>query len=119
MANETLAQYQEEFGSNFDLGFDLNEYPDLVDKSYRHDVAPSFYFNVDGQYFTLWVDYLEPTEREYSEAKRYTILKAYNDGENGINIVNESVPAVFETESVDKLKDKLNEMLEPLPSLTL
>ena len=119
MSHEELAQYQEEFGSKFDLGIDLNDFPDLVDKSYRHDVAPSFYFNVNGQYYTLWIDHEEPSEREFSEAKRYTILKAYNDDENGINIVNESEPAVFETESVEEIQDKLNDMMDIHPTLSM
>ena len=119
MADELYAQYQEEFGAKFDLGVDLNDFPDLVDKSYCHDVAPSFYFNVDGQYYTLWIDHEEPAEREFPEAKRFTILKAYNDDENGINIVNESEPPVFETESVEEIQDKLNDMMDTRPILSM
>lgn len=36
--------YKNEFGADFDLGFNLNDYPFLKDKSWHNDVSPSFFF---------------------------------------------------------------------------
>lgn len=73
--------YKTEFGAEFDLGFNLADYPFLVDKSYHNDVCPSFYFVKDGQHYVLWVDYAEPAQREDEDAPRYMIQKAENEGD--------------------------------------
>ncbi|MEH8019820.1 hypothetical protein [Rheinheimera metallidurans] len=69
--------YKTEFGPDFDLGFNLSDYPQLTDKSWHNDVCPSFWFKRDRQYFVLWVDFDSPDKRE-SESKRYTITTAKN-----------------------------------------
>lgn len=51
--------YKQEFCQDFDLGFDLNDHPYLIDKSWHNDLCPSFYFKVGEQYYVLWVDYAE------------------------------------------------------------
>lgn len=70
--------YQQEFGKYFELGFNLNDYPFLTDKSYRNDICPSFYFKTAGTYYILWVDYPTPSERENENFSRYTIVEAKN-----------------------------------------
>lgn len=72
--------YKTAFGVDFDLGFDLSDYPFLVDKSYHHDVCPSFYFVKNGQYYVLWVDFADPAQREDEDGPRYMIQKAENEG---------------------------------------
>lgn len=74
--------YKTEFGAEFDLGFNLADYPFLIDKSYKNDACPSFYFVKDGQYYVLWVDFADPQQREDEDAPRYMIQKAENEGDD-------------------------------------
>lgn len=97
--------YKKEFGVNFDLGFNLSDFPQLHDNSYHNDVCPSFWFESNGQYFILWVDYEESTEREL-QGKRYTIINAENFGCSEypeIGTTDESVN-LLETEYFSELK---------------
>ncbi|PHQ76437.1 MAG: hypothetical protein COB74_02145 [Shewanella sp.] len=91
-----MHQYQQEFGEGFDLGFSLDHFPILVDKSWHNDVCPSFMFKVkavsgysgldrcenqpNDQYLVLWVDYFNENpnedERENTGSSRYTVLTA-------------------------------------------
>ncbi len=101
--------YKTEFGLDFNLGFDLSEYPLLIDKSWHNDVCPSFYFRVGGEYFVLWVDFEDPYRREYDIA-RYAVVSAENlgcdespdivCGENGIDM--------FRTDDAHSLAAYLN-----------
>ncbi|KTG18936.1 hypothetical protein AUR67_17430 [Pseudoalteromonas sp. XI10] len=74
-----MSLYKQEFGQDFDLGFDLKEHPYLIDKSWHNDLCPSFYFKVDEQYYVLWVDYADEERRE-ENTTRYTIIEAINEG---------------------------------------
>lgn len=79
MTTESTAhQYQEEFGANFDLGFDLEAYPQLTDISFCQDACPQFYFSHDDKYFLVMVDHKDICEREDESSPRYLILNAYN-----------------------------------------
>lgn len=73
--------YKIEFNANFELGFKLSEHTYLTDKSYRHDVCPSFYFKKDNQYYVLWVDYATPSQREDTNSPRYVVQLAKNEGD--------------------------------------
>ncbi|MFP3426258.1 hypothetical protein [Pseudoalteromonas sp. SIMBA_162] len=73
--------YKQEFGQNFDLGFDLKNHPYLIDKSWHNDLCSSFYFKVGEQYYVLWVDYADIEQRE-EETLRYLIVEAVNEGNN-------------------------------------
>lgn len=58
----------------------ITQHPDLVDMSYHNDICPSF--NRKGWDGTqldvrLWVDFVEPTDREFPERARYTVTR-YN-----------------------------------------
>lgn len=100
--------YKKAFGANFNLGFNLGDFPQLHDKSYHNDVCPSFWFMKNGQYFVLWVDFENPDDRE-SDSKRYTITTAENFGEDDypeIGLSDES-SCIFESESFDSLEDFL------------
>lgn len=104
-------QYQAEFGVDFDLGIDLKDFPALVDKSYRHDVCPSFYFCLNDEYFVLCTDYPDKAHREFQQASRYAILKGTNEGiETEPDIIINHAPAVFECESVVGITTKLQIM---------
>lgn len=99
-----MSLYKKEFGAQFDLGFDLANYDWLVDKSWHNDVCPSFTYKKAGQYFVLWVDYLNPETREF-ELSRYTIVTAINEGTEGCPEVFsfDGSQTVFESESVAEL----------------
>ena len=87
-----MHQYQQEFGESFDLGFSLDHFPILADKSWHNDVCPSFMFKVkavsgysdldrsesqkNDQYLVLWVDYPNETERENAGSSRYAVVTA-------------------------------------------
>jgi hypothetical protein len=90
--------YKNEFGLDFDLGFNLNDYPHLKDKSWHNDVSPSFYFSIGSQYYVLWIDHADPAEREDSNS-RYLIQEATNEG-NEIHpeIYSSDGDIVFESE---------------------
>jgi len=79
--------YKNEFGTDFDLGFNLSDYPYLKDKSWHNDASPSFYFSIGSQYYVLWIDHADPTEREDSNS-RYLIQEATNEG-------NETHPEIY------------------------
>ncbi|UJF22032.1 hypothetical protein [Shewanella sp. OMA3-2] len=82
--------YKNEFGADFDLGFNLSDYPYLKDKSWHNDVSPSFYFSIGPQHYVLWVDHAYPAEREDSNS-RYLIQEATNEG-------NETHPEIYSSD---------------------
>jgi hypothetical protein len=86
-----MLQYKQEFGENFELGFELSDYPFLIDKSWHNDACPSFMFKAkidsdssgledSSQYLVLWVDYPNKEERENTTTSRYSIVTATNLG---------------------------------------
>lgn len=96
--------YKKEFGSNFELGFNLDNLPFLADKSYHNDVCPSFHFKLDNQYLVLWVDYASVEDRE-SETKRYLIMSTENEGDDLHPELNcNNAQLILETDSFDELK---------------
>lgn len=103
--------YKKEFGTDFDLGFNLNDYPFLTDKSWHNDVSPSFFFNVGPQYYVLWVDHANPAEREDSNC-RYLIQEAMNEGDE-INpeVYSSNEDIIFESEHLTKLDTFLRVLL--------
>ena len=72
--------FKQEFGQNFNIGFDLSLHPWLIDKSWHNDVSPSFYFKAQTGYMVLWVDYEDSEQREDSEQARYVMMTAINSG---------------------------------------
>lgn len=100
--------YKQEFGAEFELGFDLTQYDWLVDKSWHNDVCPSFYFKKLDEYFVLWVDYKDPECREYEQC-RYTVISAINEGtEDSPEVFSfDDSRTVFESESVAELMEFL------------
>jgi hypothetical protein len=94
-----MLQYKQEFGEDFELGFELNHFPFIKDKSWQNDVCPSFMFKAkinsnsfglnqrpqsqsqqDEQYLVLWVDYENEDHRENTTTSRYSIVTATNLG---------------------------------------
>ncbi|WP_394390565.1 hypothetical protein [Shewanella woodyi] len=89
-----MLQYRQEFGEDFELGFELGHFPFLQDKSWHNDVCPSFMFkgkvepNIpvsnqclqDEQYLVLWVDFPHEDDRENTTSSRYSIVTATNLG---------------------------------------
>ena len=60
------------------------EFPDFVldveipegftDESWRNDVCPRFDKQLpNGSWLVLWVDYLDPNDREYTKEKRFAV----------------------------------------------
>lgn len=105
--------YKTEFGSAFDVGFQLNNYPKLIDKSWHNDVCPSFYFKVSDDYFVLWVDYKEHHRRELDSA-RYTVVSAENlDCDESPDIVcGQDGEVVFSTENPESLSAYLDSVMK-------
>ncbi|QFU21273.1 hypothetical protein FM038_003340 [Shewanella eurypsychrophilus] len=104
--------YKQEFGQNFNLGFDLSQYPWLVDKSWHNDVSPSFYFKTSTGYMVLWVDYEDPVQREDSVQKRYVVMTTANSGTDEFPDIhhNEDSEVILETESPTELITYLNQL---------
>lgn len=74
--------YNSAFSHTFELGFKIEEFPvKLVDRSYQNDICPSFYFQINDEYFILWVDYKNKELREDPESYRYSIAYAINEGD--------------------------------------
>jgi hypothetical protein len=100
--------YKNEFGADFDLGFNLSDYPYLKDKSWHNDVSPNFYFSIGSQYYVLWVDHADPAEREDSNS-RYLIQEATNEGnETHPEIYSSDGDIVFESENAIELNNFLS-----------
>jgi hypothetical protein len=103
--------YKNEFGPDFDLGFNLNDYPYLKDKSWHNDVSPSFYFSIGSQYYVLWVDHADPAEREDSNS-RYLIQEAINEGDEiHPEIYSSDGDIVFESECFKEVKHFINNLI--------
>ncbi len=96
--------YKKEFGAQFELGFDLAKYDWLTDKSWHNDVCPSFTYKTAVGYFILWVDYIDPEQREFEQC-RYTVINAINEGdEDSPEIFSfDGSQTVFESEYVTDL----------------
>ena len=99
-----MSLYQQEFGQDFDLGFNLKNHPYLIDKSWHNDQCPSFYFKVGELYYVLWVDYADIEQRE-EDTPRYVIVEAINEGNNEEpEIYTSDSRFVFECRSYTDLK---------------
>lgn len=96
--------YQIAFSPSFELGFNLNQYPFLTDKSYRNDMSPSFWFKDGNDYLVLWVDFPEKSMREEQKSKRYTVVTAINhDSDDCPDIDSSNGDVIFESESSREL----------------
>ncbi|ABV86605.1 hypothetical protein [Shewanella pealeana] len=103
--------YKNEFGTDFELGFNLANYPYLHDKSWHNDLSPSFYFKVNQQYYVLWVDYAELHKRE-DTCCRYLIQEAINEGNDvSPEIYSSNGSVIFENESSKELEEFLNNLM--------
>lgn len=103
--------YKNEFGADFDLGFNLSDYPYLIDKSWHNDVSPSFYFNVGIQYYVLWTDYSESAKREASNG-RYLIQEATNEGDDvNPEIYSSDGKVIFENECFEELNNFISNLI--------
>lgn len=103
--------YKNEFGADFDLGFNLSDYPYLKDKSWHNDVSPSFYFNIGSQYYVLWVDHSEPDQREGTNC-RYLIQYAINEGtKEQPEIYGADCSIIFESNKYQELANMLRKLL--------
>jgi hypothetical protein len=104
-----MALYKKEFGNDFELGINLEDYPFLVDKSYANDMCPSFYFKLDDTYYILWIDYLSMELREEESSSRYTIIEAENLGnEENPELQTANGHPIAQFESVIEIKTYLN-----------
>jgi len=106
-----MALYKREFGEDFNLGFNIENFPWLTDKSWHNDVSPSFFFKVGSQHLVLWVDYEVPDNRELSQ-ERYLVMTAFNEGTEAEPEIytGEDSEVVFKTESPKELMSYLNQL---------
>ncbi|MGK0270024.1 MAG: hypothetical protein ACI88H_000657 [Cocleimonas sp.] len=104
--------YQKMFGEAFDLGFNVDDYPFLTDRSYRNDICPSFYFKAAERYYILWVDYPTPADRDNGTYSRYTIVEAENlENETTAEIqVDHSSEVNIEMEDVTTMTSYLHQL---------
>jgi hypothetical protein len=103
-----MNHYNQSFGLSFNLGFELNEFPFLCDKSWHNDMSPSFYFKVAEQYFVLWVDFEEVEQRE-EDGLRYTAMTAKNYGDDEHPEIScDDGEVVYSTEDVLEISRWLN-----------
>ena len=102
--------FKEAFGDDFQLGFDLKNYPQLKDNSYHNDTSPNFWFRTPLQYFTLWIDYSDRSNRE-NENMRYSIITAENFGDEDYpEISSSNGNIVFECELPSEIIDYLDNL---------
>lgn len=97
--------YRSEF-PNFD--FEIPFIEGFTDKSYRNDVCPSFYCQLNAtQDIVLWVDFANPNRRE-SGFKQFTIcINPINDEELDIELDDN---VVLSTDSWDEVIAKINQL---------
>jgi hypothetical protein len=95
--------YKQCFGSDFELGFDLNEFPFLEDVSYKNDACPSFMFKSGDSYYRLWVDFESHYDRE-EDICRYS-LNRYEDEE-----LNDLIENIKDAEYFSEMKEFLNKL---------
>lgn len=92
-----MLQYQQAFGSSFELGIDVPGF--FVDQSYKNDVCPCFVYDCgSGRSFVLWVDFEVAEKREYQESQRYTLE---------LHIQEEYRYRLLETNSPDRIRAML------------
>ncbi|WP_022964896.1 hypothetical protein [Denitrificimonas caeni] len=106
--------YKTAFSQDFDLGFKIKNFPvELIDKSYRNDICPSFYFKIQDQYFVLWVNYKENNLREDPNTKRYIITHGVNLGDNEhLEIYDDSNKSdILMTDSISEVESTIRKML--------
>lgn len=104
-----MQPYLQAFGTQFNLGFNPNDYPFLIDNSYGNDTCVSFYFKQNDQYNILWVEHELVSNREI-ESARYTIESAINEGNDEFPEIYAGAEAVniFECETCEDLIAHLN-----------
>ena len=106
-----LPLYKEEFGENFNLGFEISKFPQLEDQSYKHDVCPKFSFKVDDKYFLLFVDFENVKDREYENEERYSLSLAINQGDkDNPEIIPANLPLLYQTENSKDIVSYLENM---------
>lgn len=69
--------YLSEFGSDFQLGFNLADYPKLKDESWHNDQSPRFEWDD----YVLWVN-----DRDCNEYERYTLYRRFENDDGDIEI---------------------------------
>lgn len=103
--------YRNEFPSDFNLGFELEQFPQLVDQSWHNDACPSFSFRRGNEGYVLWVDYESADSREFQERVRYTIYHGTPcDNTNTCQYLSDyDRKPVLETDCINTLTQFLNE----------
>jgi len=93
-----MRPYQEHFGKNFNLGFNLKHFPFLKDESYPNDACPNFQFTVNDVVYILWVDYENSADQEMGWLDKYSI----NELETGLEVIS--------SETFGPIKEELEKM---------
>lgn len=100
--------YQQEFGPDFDLGFDIAVFPFLEDLSFHLDECPSFVFHAlapnEKEYLLLWVEHKDVSKRNCN-FPRYSVLTAVNFGSQEVPEIahDENSKILFSSEDVNAL----------------
>ncbi|WP_298771034.1 hypothetical protein [uncultured Shewanella sp.] len=100
--------YQQEFGQDFDLGFDIAMFPFLEDLSFHLDECPSFVFHAlepnEKEYLLLWVEHKDTSMRNCN-FPRYSVLTATNFGSQEVPEIahDENSKILFSSEDISAL----------------
>lgn len=106
--------YKEFFSSTLDLGFKIDEWPvKLIDKSYRNDICPSFYFIIKNKFYILWADYQEKKSRENPESNRYTLVHGINEGDDDYPEIYDDISQelIMSSENIAEIQNFVNSKL--------
>ena len=67
---------------NIELGFNSTDLKvDLVERTSYNDDCRSFYYEIAGRFYILYVDFKDVEEREHESNPRYMVLGAVNEGD--------------------------------------
>jgi hypothetical protein len=85
----------------------INTFPaTLIDRSFHNDTCPSFYFQANNQFYIIWLDHTDQSQREDPESKRYTLSIAVNEGDGRhLEIYTDtSKPDLLHTDDIQEVK---------------
>lgn len=63
-----------EFGESFAVPASIANHPNLIDVSWHNDTHPSFQAEGNPRDVRLWVDHVDPSQREIRESVRFCVF---------------------------------------------
>lgn len=79
---DPIALWVSEHGASYEVPIEIIDLPDIHDLSWHNDVSPTFAFNEGKTGRILWVDHIDPDERENGpDTPRFTVTLNDDDGD--------------------------------------